>query len=54
MQHTGLTGDLMDSRVNVHGGWFNRVATGELFTFNINHDDVIGIDLFPQQSTRVQ
>ena len=54
VQHAGLAGDAVDRAVDEHGGGFHRMAAGQHRAVGIDHHDVVGLHLVPQQAPRVQ
>jgi hypothetical protein len=53
MHHTSFFAYAVNGRMNKHGSGLDRVFTGQNITFAVNHHDVVGGDLAPEQTAGV-
>lgn len=54
MHHTGFLAYAVNRRMNKHGGGLDRVFAGQDIAFAVNHHDVVGGDLAPEQTAGVE
>ena len=54
MHDAGFFAYSVNRRMNEHGGWFDRVFAGQDIAFAVNHHDVVGGDLAPEQTAGVE
>jgi hypothetical protein len=54
MHHTGFLAYAVNRCMNKHSGGFDRVFAGQDIAFAVNHHDVVGGDLTPEQTTGVE
>jgi hypothetical protein len=54
MHHTGFFAYSVNRCMNKHGGGLDRVFAGQDITLAVNHHDVVGGDLAPEQTAGVQ
>jgi hypothetical protein len=54
VQHAGLAGDAVDRGVDEHRRRFHRWRPASLRPGDVDHHDVVGLHLAPQQAARVQ
>jgi hypothetical protein len=54
VHHTGFLAYAVNRRMNKHGGGLDRVFAGQDIAFTVNHHNIVGGDLAPEQTAGVQ